>query len=94
MTTLGGMTIIEHFPVEEVQKQAGILIWESIRKVHINLDANAALVPSNLGGCQHGHFGLTIRPAKIQTLTGYAFQQHQNPDIKPPGEVSLSYRHK
>eukprot|EP00957_Ditylum_brightwellii_P082019 6236891-Ditylum_brightwellii.AAC.1 len=46
---------------------------ESIQTIHINLNANTASVPSDLGGGAHGHLGLTIGGAEYQTITGHAF---------------------
>eukprot|EP00957_Ditylum_brightwellii_P145191 11058565-Ditylum_brightwellii.AAC.1 len=62
--------------------------WEIIREVHIDLNANAASVPSDLGIGQHGHLGLTIGGAEYQTLTGHASVCSANTGITlPPGNV-------
>eukprot|EP00957_Ditylum_brightwellii_P104423 7953550-Ditylum_brightwellii.AAC.1 len=61
--------VMEHFPVKEVPKQTGMPTWDSIRAIHLYFNANAASVPSDLEGGQHGHLGLTIGGVEYQTLT-------------------------
>eukprot|EP00957_Ditylum_brightwellii_P061411 4661272-Ditylum_brightwellii.AAC.1 len=58
--------------------------WDSIRAVHLQLNTNAASVPSDLGGGQRGHLGLTIGGAEYQTLTGHLFVRPANPGMTPP----------
>eukprot|EP00957_Ditylum_brightwellii_P077497 5888759-Ditylum_brightwellii.AAC.1 len=57
--------------------------WDSIKAIHLHLNGNAASVPSDLGGGQHGHLGLTIGGAEYQTLTGHPFAQPANPSVTP-----------
>eukprot|EP00957_Ditylum_brightwellii_P133778 10200765-Ditylum_brightwellii.AAC.1 len=71
--------VMEHFPVKEIPKQNGMPSWDSIQAIHLHLNTNAASVPSDLGGGQHGHLGLTIGGAEYQILTGYAFTRPANP---------------
>eukprot|EP00957_Ditylum_brightwellii_P192472 14653757-Ditylum_brightwellii.AAC.1 len=58
--------------------------WDSIRVIHLQLNANAASVPSDFGGGQYGHLGLTIGGAEYQTLTGHPFVRLANPGMMPP----------
>eukprot|EP00957_Ditylum_brightwellii_P169108 12871002-Ditylum_brightwellii.AAC.1 len=67
--------VMNHFPVKDIPKQAGI---------HFNLNANAASVPSDLGGGAHGYLGLTIGGAEYQMLTDHAFVWPANPGVTPP----------
>eukprot|EP00957_Ditylum_brightwellii_P209983 15364446-Ditylum_brightwellii.AAC.2 len=60
--------------------------WDSIWAIYLNLNDNAASVPSDLGGGQHGNLGLTIKGAEYQTLNGHAFTKPANPVVTlPPG---------
>eukprot|EP00957_Ditylum_brightwellii_P065456 4965971-Ditylum_brightwellii.AAC.1 len=78
--------VMEHFLAKKILQQTGMPTWKIIRATHIDLTANAASVPSDLGGGRHCHLGLTIRGAEYQTLTGYAFIRSANPDATlPPG---------
>eukprot|EP00957_Ditylum_brightwellii_P014596 1099910-Ditylum_brightwellii.AAC.1 len=61
--------VMDYFLVKDIPKQASMPTWKSIWAIHLNLNANAASVPSSLGGGAHGHLGLTIRGAEYQTLT-------------------------
>eukprot|EP00957_Ditylum_brightwellii_P004711 358270-Ditylum_brightwellii.AAC.1 len=79
-------TVMDHFLVKDIPRQAGMPTWESVWAIHLNLNANAASVPSDLGGGAHSHLGLTIRGALYQTLTSHAFARPANPGITtPPG---------
>eukprot|EP00957_Ditylum_brightwellii_P199957 15243390-Ditylum_brightwellii.AAC.1 len=62
----------------------GMPTWDSTRAIHLQLNANAASVPSDLGGGQHGHLGLLIGGAEYQTLTGHPFARPANPGMMPP----------
>eukprot|EP00957_Ditylum_brightwellii_P064431 4890038-Ditylum_brightwellii.AAC.1 len=78
--------VIEHFPVKEIPKQTSMSSWDSTWAIHLHLNANAASLPSDLGGGQHGYLGLIIGGAEYQTLTGHAFAQSANPGVTlPPG---------
>eukprot|EP00957_Ditylum_brightwellii_P200924 15315772-Ditylum_brightwellii.AAC.1 len=78
--------VMDHFLVKEIPKQTGIPSWDIIQAINLNLNANAASVPSDLCGGQHGHLGLTIGGAEYQTLTGHAFTRPTNPGVtSPPG---------
>eukprot|EP00957_Ditylum_brightwellii_P089514 6816099-Ditylum_brightwellii.AAC.1 len=78
------IAVMEHFLVKTIQKQIGMPTWESIRAIHINLNANAASVLINLGGGRYGYLGLTIGSTEYQTLTEHAFVQLVNLGITPP----------
>eukprot|EP00957_Ditylum_brightwellii_P025202 1907406-Ditylum_brightwellii.AAC.1 len=58
--TLPNSTVIDHYPVKDIPRQASMSTWESIWAIHLNLKANVASVPSDLGGGANGHLGLTI----------------------------------
>eukprot|EP00957_Ditylum_brightwellii_P050685 3842554-Ditylum_brightwellii.AAC.1 len=59
---------------------------ESIRTIQIGLNANAASLPSSLGGGQQVHLGLTISRSEYQTFTGHTFICPANQGITPsPG---------
>eukprot|EP00957_Ditylum_brightwellii_P078042 5932375-Ditylum_brightwellii.AAC.2 len=76
--------VMEHFPVKEIPRHTGMPSWDSIWEIRLHLNANAASIPSDLGGGQHGHLGLTISVTEHQTLTGHAFTRPANPGVTPP----------
>eukprot|EP00957_Ditylum_brightwellii_P128810 9825753-Ditylum_brightwellii.AAC.1 len=67
--------------------------WDSIRAIHLHLNTNAASVPSNLGGGQHVHLGLTIGGAEYQTLTGHLFVRPANPGVTLRPKIPMNYQH-
>eukprot|EP00957_Ditylum_brightwellii_P130084 9921844-Ditylum_brightwellii.AAC.1 len=81
---LSNTAVMEHFPVKNILKQAGMPTWDSIWAIHFNVNANEASVPSDLGGGAHGHLRLTIRGAEYQTLTRHVFVRPTNPGVTPP----------
>ena len=44
---------------------------------------NAASIPTELGGGNHGFLGLVVTPQKYTTLTGHIFTPHMNPGTFP-----------
>eukprot|EP00957_Ditylum_brightwellii_P026399 1996786-Ditylum_brightwellii.AAC.1 len=76
--------VMDHFLVKDIPRQAGMPTWESIQAIHLNLNVNAASVPSDLGGRALGYLSLTIGGAEYQTLTRHAIARPANPGITPP----------
>eukprot|EP00957_Ditylum_brightwellii_P041983 3179033-Ditylum_brightwellii.AAC.1 len=76
--------VMDHSLVKDIPQQAGMPTWKSIWSIHLNFNANAASVLSDLGGGAHGHLSLTIGGAEYQTLTGHAFARPANPGVTPP----------
>jgi hypothetical protein len=63
---------IEGFPHPTISPILGILNYETIAEVNLQLNANAASVHSNLGDGAHGLLALTINPAVYNTLSAVA----------------------
>ena len=67
--------IREGFPHPTVPKHSGLPTYETIKKVHQILKANAASVSSVLSGGQHGLLGLVLTNPIYQHVTGTTFQR-------------------
>ena len=65
--------IKEGFPHQSIPKQPGEPTYESIRTIHRLLKANAASMPSDLGGGAHGLLGLTLNGTVYTAVTGHVF---------------------
>ena len=59
--------------------------YKSIRLLFNQVKANAASVPSNLGGGAHGHLGLVLTPAKYALVSAVPFDwpAHPGPYVLP-----------
>ena len=55
------------------------------------LYANAALIPSPLGGGQHGHIGLIMQAPLYQTISNTPFIIPSDPGILPVFSPNISY---
>ena len=55
------------------------------------LFANAAVIPTTLGGGQHGHLGLIIQPALYETLSETPFMIPADLGNLPTFNPNLSY---
>ena len=76
-------TIRDGFPFPTIPKQPGLPTYETIKAVHMKLKANAASVPSALGGGNHGLLGLIISDAVYHTFTGNHFVLPNQPPPLP-----------
>lgn len=84
-------TIKEGFPHLLIPRHAGAPSFESIQATHRLLKANAASVPSDLGGGTHGLLGLMLDDAVYNNVTGENFVRPANPGntaIIPAGATS------
>ena len=75
--------IAEVFPHPLLPPIIGIPTYESIAELHIQLNANAASVQSNLGDGQLGLLPLTVSPAVYNTLSAIPFIAPVNPGTTP-----------
>ena len=75
--------IKEGFPHLSIPRHPGEPSYESIYKVHSLLKANAASIPSDLGGGTHGLLGLTLSQAVYTQVAGMAFTRPANPGNTP-----------
>ena len=66
-----------HYPT--LDRQPGLPSYNTINSVHTLLKTNAASVPSQLGGEQHGLLGLVLNNAIFNKLTGTDFIKPSNP---------------
>ena len=57
--------------------------YEAIKSVHDKLKANAASIPSTLGGGQHGLLGLIMSDATYLLVSNTAFLHQPNPGLLP-----------
>ena len=80
MTTLTSVDkILDSFPIQDVPPLVGEPSFESINVLHRTLKANAASVPTTLGGGLLGHLSLVIPTTEYTTLTPTAFVTPINP---------------
>jgi len=75
--------IVDGFPQPNIAPIVGIPTYESIAKLNLQLNANAASVQSNLGDGQLGLLALTVSPAVFNTLSAVAFVHPVNPGTNP-----------
>jgi hypothetical protein len=84
MTSLTSVDkILQSFPLQDVPPLVGEPTFDSINSLHRILKANAASVPSALGGGVLGHLALVIPPAKYATLCPTPFTTPINPGPTP-----------
>ena len=84
-------TIKEGFPHLLIPRHTGAPSYESVQATHKLLKANAASVPSDLGGGQHGLLGLMLDNAVYNNVTGQNFVRPVNPGnsaVIPPGATA------
>ena len=72
-------SILDQFPHSTIEKFTGEPKYYSIKEVEKKLIRNTSSIPSELGGGNHGYFGLISSAEKYQTITGHNFEPHVNP---------------
>ena len=80
--------ILALFPNTSLPKIHGELSSETINDVVQHMYANAATVSCHLGGGQHGHIGLIMKPALYHTLSEAAYVRPNDP--RPPPVYNLN----
>jgi len=75
--------IIASFPHPNVPKIDGEPTYKTIKEIEKILIINASSFQSELGGGAHGYLGLVVKSARYQTITGNAFNAHNNPGALP-----------
>ena len=68
-----------HYPT--LDRQPGLPPYNTINSLQTLLKINAASVPSQLGGGQHGLLGLVLNDALYLNLTGTDFIKPPNPSM-------------
>jgi hypothetical protein len=75
-------SFIESFP-NSIPKLEGTPDFESLSTIRHLIKANAATVPSNNGGGQHGYLGISTSSAIYATISPTAFTIPPNPGPQP-----------
>ena len=70
-----------YFAHEDLDKIAGEPSYDTLRTIHTQLKANAASVPSILGGGANGHLGLVIAPEKYALISNTPFNRPYHPGL-------------
>ena len=84
--------VIAQFPHKTIPPVVGTPTYETIHRVHVQLNANAASVPTTLGDGALGMLGLTITPAEYRRLStgNVSFTAPVNPGLSPPIDYTTS----
>ena len=95
MTSSDHSSVINRFPIQQPPPIIGEPTYESINILVQSLYANAASIPSDLGGSAHGHLGLIMSPTLYAMLTTTPFtipdDPGQTPDY-PTGRLTTEER--
>ena len=83
--------ILAKFPTSKLPRINGEPNYDSITNMKSELFANAAVIPTSLGGAQLGHLGLIMQPALYQTLSDTAFIIPSDPGPLPVFNPNVSY---
>ena len=83
--------ILTQFPNKTLPKIHGEPTYESINDIMQHMYANAATIASPLGGGQHGHIGLIMKPALYQTLSAVPFIHPIDPGPLPAYNPNIRY---
>ena len=91
MTTLTSVDkVMEAFPIQTIPRINGEPTYDSINTLAQVLKANAASIPTHLGGAQLGHLTLCVTPEVYATLSPTPFPQPMNPGpvFNPPAATT------
>ena len=75
--------IMKGFPHQIIPKIIGEPTFDLLQDIHRKLSANAASVPTTLGGGAHGYLGMTTPGNTYFALTGALFQPPNDPGPLP-----------
>ena len=87
--------VSDYFPHQDIGAIAGRPTYATLLPVRDKLVANAAAIPSTLGGGAHGHSGLVLSDATYHRETGHHFTVPAFPGVVasvPNGTTSLAER--
>ena len=87
--------VSDYFPHQDIGAIAGRPTYVRLLPIRDKLVANAAAIPSTLGGGAHGHSGLVLSDATYHRETGHHFTVPAFPGAVasvPNGTVSLAER--
>ncbi len=82
--------IIKKFPHRSPSRIVGEPTYQSINGLLKQLYANAAAIPSTLGGGKHGHVGLLMTPTLYATLSSTEYRAPSNPGPTPVYPVRIT----
>ena len=92
--TMTGSSSIDNikgkFPYKHIPKIEGIPDYEALTSLKNMLYANAATLPTTLGGGKHGHMGLIMDPTVYATISSTPYVIPQNPGDPPKFDDGLS----
>ena len=83
--------IMAKFPMRNINPMRGEPTYDSITSLKADLFANAAVIPTTLGGGQHGHLGLVMKDQLYQTLSGTVFIVPPDPGPLPLFNPNRTY---
>ena len=83
--------IIAKFRIKKLTKIEGEPTYETISKVSHELYTNAATLSSPLGGGQHGHIGMVMKPALYATLSATPYVEPVAPSLTPNFDPTQIY---
>ena len=83
--------ITAKFRIKKLTKIDGEPTYESISKVSHELYTNAATLASPLGGGQHGHIGMVMKPALYATLSATPYVDPTAPPLSPVFDANRIY---
>ena len=72
-----------YFQFKELNRIHGEPTYDTIKKLHDQVKANAASVPSTLGGGNFGHLGLVLTPAQYALISNAPFDRPNHPGPIP-----------
>ena len=75
--------ILDQFSKKELTKIVGEPTLDSIQKLEEEVQENASMVNTSLGGGNHGHLGMVMAAPEYLTLEGTPFAVPQNPGYQP-----------
>ena len=79
MTNQDTDKITADFPHPTVDPILGLSTYATIKELHVQLNANAASIFTNLGDGQHGYFRLTVSDAQFSSVSAVPFVAPVNP---------------
>lgn len=86
--------IIAKFPHNTLPRIEGEPTYESINEMSQYIYVNAATLPISLGGGQHRHIGLIMKPSLYAKLSSTGYVTSNNPGHSPniPSNATTSQR--
>ena len=75
--------ILDQFSKKELTKIVGEPTLDSIQKLEEEVQENASMVDTSLGGGNHGHLGMVMAAPEYLTLARTPFAVPQNPGYQP-----------